>query len=71
MALSAVTCCLIQPLKNLMWMKLNMTEGRSLAIVKDASTGSGYKIAKCCAQNGFGLVIAANEPKIMEASREL
>ncbi|MBV8091929.1 MAG: SDR family NAD(P)-dependent oxidoreductase [Acetobacteraceae bacterium] len=48
-----------------------MAEGRFLAIVTGASTGIGYELARCCAQNGFDLVIAADEPKIMEASLEL
>jgi uncharacterized protein len=51
--------------------EVSMADGRSLAIVTGASTGIGYELAKCCAQNCFDLVIAANEPKIMEASREL
>lgn len=48
-----------------------MAEARFLAIVTGASTGIGYELAKCCAQNGFDLVIAADEPTIMEASLEL
>ena len=48
-----------------------MAEGRPLAIVTGASTGIGYELAKCCAQNGFDLLIAADESKIMDASREL
>ena len=48
-----------------------MAERRPLAIVTGASTGIGYELARCCAQNGFDLVIAANERQINEASREL
>jgi uncharacterized protein len=44
---------------------------RSLAIVTGASTGIGFELAKLCAQNGFDLVIAANEPKINEAAAQL
>jgi len=44
---------------------------RPLALVTGASTGIGYELAKCCAENGFDLLIAADEPKIMEAAREL
>jgi uncharacterized protein len=40
---------------------------RSLAIVTGASTGIGYELAKCCAQNGFDLVVAADEPLIEKA----
>jgi short-subunit dehydrogenase len=42
-----------------------------LALVTGASTGIGYELAKCCAQNGFDLVIAADEARIDEAAREL
>src|SRR3954452_3785132 len=46
-----------------------MAQGtRPLALVTGASTGIGYELAKCCAQNGFDLVIAADEPKIMQAA---
>jgi uncharacterized protein len=36
---------------------------RPLALVTGASTGIGYELAKCCAQRGFDLVIAADEPR--------
>lgn len=39
-----------------------------LAIVAGASTGIGYELAKCCAQNGFDLLIAADDPRITEAA---
>ena len=32
------------------------------AIVTGASTGIGYELAKCCAEDGFDLLIAADEP---------
>ncbi len=44
------------------------SEKRPLAIVTGASTGIGYELAKCCAQNGFDLVVAADEPAINEAA---
>ena len=37
---------------------------RPLAVVTGASTGIGYELAKCCAENGFDLVVAADEAKI-------
>ena len=40
---------------------------RPLALVTGASTGIGYELAKCCAENGFDLLIAADEPRIAEA----
>jgi uncharacterized protein len=43
---------------------------RPLALVTGASTGIGYELAKCCAQNGFDLVVVADEPKIMQAAGE-
>ena len=43
---------------------------RPLALVTGASTGIGYELAKCCAQNGFDLVVVADEPKIMRAAGE-
>lgn len=48
-----------------------MPESTPLAVVTGASTGIGYELAKCCAEQGFELVIAADEPKIEEAAAEL
>lgn len=44
---------------------------RPLAVVTGASTGIGYELAKCCARDGFDLVIAADEAKIAYVAREL
>jgi short-subunit dehydrogenase len=44
---------------------------RSLAIVTGASTGIGYELATICAENGFDLIIAADEPKINQAAQAL
>jgi len=41
---------------------------RPLAIVTGASTGIGHELAKLCAQNGFDLVVAADEPEIRQAA---
>src|SRR3954451_16944929 len=43
---------------------------RPLALVTGASTGIGYELAKCCAQNGFDLAVAADEPQIMQEAAE-
>ena len=43
---------------------------RPLAIVTGASTGIGYELAKCCAQEGFDLVVVADEPEIKTAGRD-
>jgi len=45
------------------------TAARSLALVTGASTGIGFELAKCCAQNGFDLVVAADEPQIQIAAQ--
>jgi short-subunit dehydrogenase len=44
---------------------------RQLAIVTGASTGIGYELATICVENGFDLIIAADEPKINEAAKAL
>jgi len=44
---------------------------KPLAVVTGASAGIGYELAKECARNGFDLVIAADEPAINDAAREL
>lgn len=41
---------------------------RPLALVTGASTGIGYELAKCCAENGFDLVVAADEARVHEAA---
>ena len=43
---------------------------RPLAIVTGASTGIGYELAKCCARNGFDLIVAADEPRIQKAAED-
>jgi short-subunit dehydrogenase len=47
------------------------TRDRPLAIVTGASTGIGLELAKCCAQNGYDLLIAADEPQIEAAAQQL
>ncbi|TWB60278.1 SDR family NAD(P)-dependent oxidoreductase [Bradyrhizobium sacchari] len=41
------------------------------AVVTGASTGIGLELARCCAENGFDLVIVADEPAIETAATEL
>jgi uncharacterized protein len=48
-----------------------MGAARPLAIVTGASTGIGYELAVCCAEQGYDLVIAADEPAIEDAARSL
>jgi short-subunit dehydrogenase len=33
------------------------------AVVTGASSGIGFELAKCCAESGFELLIAAEEPE--------
>lgn len=47
-----------------------MGEQRQLAVVTGASTGIGYELAKICAENGFDLAIAADEPRIHRAAED-
>jgi short-subunit dehydrogenase len=48
-----------------------MAQERLLAVVTGASTGIGYELARCCAKNGFDLLIAADEFRINEAAENL
>ncbi|MDB5487288.1 MAG: oxidoreductase [Reyranella sp.] len=44
---------------------------RPLALVTGASSGIGLELARECARNGFDLLIAADDPALIEAAREL
>lgn len=44
---------------------------RSLAIVTGASTGIGFELARCCIENGFDIVAAADDPKLEQSAQEL
>jgi len=46
------------------------SETRPFAIVTGASAGIGYELAKCCAKNGFDLLVAADQPEIKDAAQE-
>jgi short-subunit dehydrogenase len=44
---------------------------KPLAVITGASTGIGYELAKCCAEDGFDLVIVADEPEIRKAAADI
>ena len=46
------------------------TNTRPLAVVTGASTGIGYELARCCAEHGFDLLIAADEQEIDQAAQD-
>ena len=48
-----------------------MPSSRPLAIVTGASTGIGYELALQCAERGFDLMVAADEPAITDALEPL
>jgi uncharacterized protein len=48
-----------------------MSDSRQLAIVTGASTGIGLELAKCCAREGFDILIAADEPEIENAAADI
>jgi len=50
---------------------LNQCERRPLAVVTGASSGIGRELARICAEQGFDLVIAADEPEIQQAATTL
>jgi short-subunit dehydrogenase len=48
-----------------------MPANGKFAIVTGASTGIGLELARCCARDGFDLLIAADEPEIEQAAASL
>lgn len=48
-----------------------MSGTQELAVVTGASTGIGHELAICCANHGYDLVVAADEPMIHEVAERL
>src|SRR4051812_33990047 len=46
------------------------TQSRPFAVVTGASTGIGYELAKLCAQNGYDLLLAADESAVDSAAAD-
>jgi short-subunit dehydrogenase len=46
------------------------SESKTASGCHRASTGIGYELAKCCAEEGFDLVVVADEPEIMTAGKD-
>jgi len=44
---------------------------KKLAVITGASSGIGYELARCCAEDGFDLLICADEPEIFSAADRL
>jgi uncharacterized protein len=49
---------------------LMQRSARPLAVITGASTGIGYELAKCCAQDGYNLVVIADEAEINRAAED-
>ncbi len=47
------------------------SETRKYAIVTGASSGIGYELARCCAENGYDILIVADEQEIFDAAEML
>ncbi|MGH6648243.1 MAG: SDR family NAD(P)-dependent oxidoreductase [Aquabacterium sp.] len=47
------------------------TSSRPLALVTGASSGIGFQLARQCAQSGFDLLIAADDPQLDQAAQGL
>ena len=46
-------------------------QSRPFAVVTGASSGIGFELAKQCVKHGYDLLVAADEPSIEDAARQL
>src|SRR3954447_24883652 len=51
--------------------RMASTEARPLALVTGASSGIGFELAKQFAENGYDLVVAAEDEELADAARDL
>jgi short-subunit dehydrogenase len=47
------------------------SESRSYAVITGASSGIGFELARQCAENGFDILVVADEPAIQSAAEKL
>ncbi len=47
------------------------SETRKFAIVTGASSGIGYELARCCVENGYDVLIVADEQEVYDAAETL
>jgi short-subunit dehydrogenase len=50
---------------------LSSPASRPFAVVTGASSGIGYELARCCAERGYDLLIAADEAQIEDKAQQL
>lgn len=50
---------------------MNPTDMRPLAIVTGASSGIGLELARCCAEHGYDLIVAADRPGLDHVAQGL
>jgi len=48
-----------------------MTTQRAFAVVTGGSSGIGLELARCCAEGGYDLLIAADDPELESAAQTL
>jgi short-subunit dehydrogenase len=62
-------CILFEP--NTMMTTTTSTPHPPFAVVTGAASGIGYQLARCCAEHGYDLLVAADSPDIEDAATAL